>query len=174
MANAAFEREQKRLKLVEHRASIEAQILKLGGDSSILDRIEAVARLDKAESEGVKVGGSNAGHQFRTDEKKLMLAEQQARSVEKNNALVEQMNALGEKRNERLNKLVEATLPGAMRQNSVEEWVYLKGLRDDRDREQREQAAANQRHAEEMQNLINQQTTLTDINDNITGMIQGL
>jgi tape measure domain-containing protein len=174
MANAAFEREQKRLKLVEHRASIEAQILKLGGDSSMLDRIEATARLAKAEADGVKVGGSNAGHQFRTDEKRLMLAEQQASYVDKFNSLQEQMVALNETRNERLNKLVEASLPGAMRQNSVEEWVYLKSLRDNRDREQREEAAADKRHAEGMQNLIDQTAALNDMNENITGIVTGL
>ena len=174
MANSAFEREQKRLKLVEHRASIEAQILKLGGDSSMLDRMEALARLAEAQAKGVASGGANMGYQFRTDEKRLMLAEQESRDSDQFNSLQEKMVELNETRNERLNKLVEASLPGAMRQNSVEEWVYLKSLRDNRDREQREEAAAEKRHAEEMQNLIDQTATLNDMNDNITGMVQGI
>ncbi len=71
---------------------------------------------------------------------------------------------------DRLEKALQTSMPSEMRQNSVEEWVYLKSKRDEAEREQREENRWQKQQDNERQNaqlvVDGLNTTLMDLMSN--------
>ncbi len=134
---AILKTERERLELVKerHRAELEA----IRGDDTMLRQLEARNEMQKEYEESMK----------RTAEAAMKLdarrEQAQAAMYEKYEFMLDSQLAKQEKVEEQrgkhlaqvLERALSTSMPGKMRQDSVEEWIYLKNKRDEAERERR-------------------------------------
>ena len=94
--------------------------------------------------------------------KQTMIAEEQASLAKLDEEMIKREDA-------RRERMLNQNLPGKMRQNSIEEYIYLKTARDNAEREQKAEA----RWQEEMRLKREQHTQQITAIDNISVNIQG-
>jgi len=127
------------------------------GDSSELEKLEKKLEFQKMELEMIEKYGESAGRRIAQEERQLQLLEAKAEKQKKINDLVKKMDDLDKKDADRRKKVTEDALniklPTEMKQNSVEEWVYMKELRDQQARERREDERHQERLREEKRNV---------------------
>ena len=136
-SKAIVQNERDRLELVKERNRAELEAIR--GDDTRLKQLEARNALQKEYEESMK----------RTKDAAL---DMDARREQARNAMYERYefmldSALANQENieakraehiaDRLEKALSTSMPSKMKQNSVEEWVYLKSKRDEAEREQR-------------------------------------
>lgn len=134
---AVVQLERDRLELVKERHS--AELVALRGDDTMLRQLETRLELQKEYEESMKRTADAAMHMGARQE------QAQAAMYERYDHMIDMQLAkqqkVEDKRDEhlaaRLEKALSTSMPGKMRQNSVEEWVYLKNKRDEADRERR-------------------------------------
>jgi len=150
--HAARQEEEQRLAKLEEMEELRkkrhleyrAKVAKLNGDDSKAKQLERELRLEEAKARAIADGQNAAGiHLYRERERNLMIMEEELATQEKIAEQYEKMADLEKKRGERESNLMEKALgvagPGEMRQNSVEEWTYLKTQKDNAERERRDQ-----------------------------------
>ncbi len=134
------------------------------GDDTELKALEEKLRYERELAEMQAKYGESAGKRIADEERRLRLLEERAEKERKILDLVKKMDDMDKKDAERKKKDIENALniklPTEMKQNSVEEWIYLK---EQRDRERRE-AAEEKRHQEK----------LKEDKRNVQDLIQGL
>ncbi len=134
------------------------------GDNSELERLEKKFEFQKMELEMIEKYGESAGRRIAQEERELQIleekAEQQKKIAEQQKKLKDMDNKEVDRRKKQFDDALNIKLPAEMKQNSVEEWVYLK---EKRDREKRE-ANEERRH----------QDKIKADRDNVQAIIDGL
>lgn len=136
----------------------------LTGDDTELRKLEQKIEYEKMLADMQEKYGESAGRRIAQQERELEILEEK---MEKQKQIAEQQKKLkdmedkeADRRKKQFEDALNIKLPTEMRQNSVEEWVYLK---EKRDREKRE-ATEERRH----------QDKLKADKDNVQAIIDGL
>ena len=174
----ALARDLKRTELAKSRAMAEAKIAAALGDDTALKTLEMQERIEKARAAGAALGGENAAYRAVKDEKRLISAEQQTAYLKGFEAIQDSMESLNKRAEDRtkalIDKAMSAPLPGNMRQNSVEEWIYLKTQRDNREKEMKEEARFQEAQRDAKQAQIHNLEALNKINTTLADNLKGL
>lgn len=136
-SRAIIEGERERLELVKerHRAELEA----IRGDDTMLKQLEARLELQKAYEDSMKrtkdaaldmAARQEAAQGAMYEKREFMIDTQLAKQEQADKKRAEHLAT-------RLEKALTTSMPSKMRQDSVEEWIYLKSKRDEADRERR-------------------------------------
>ena len=146
--------ERERLELVKerHRAELEA----IRGDDTMLKNLEMRLELQKEYEDSMK-RTKDAAMDMASREEAAREAMYERREFELDKLLAKQENIeakRGKHLADRLEKALSTSMPGKMRQNSIEEWIYLKTKRDEAEKERRaENRWQKGQEAEEYRNL---------------------
>ncbi len=139
-SRAIVANERERLEIVKerHRAELEA----IRGDDTRLRQLEARNELQKEYEESMK-RTKDAALDMDARREAARDAMYERYEFMLDSALAQQENIeakRGKHLADRLEKALQTSMPGKMRQDSVEEWVYLKSKRDEADKERRAEA----------------------------------
>jgi len=155
---------------------LEAKIDAIYGDDTQMRIFEMRDRIEKAAKSVERLGMEQIEFAVR-NEKDLITAENEAKYLADIRAVNDSIKALKEsEENRKVSSLESAknSLPGNMRQNSVEEWVYLKEQRDQREREVRESQQRQQLHNEAMAEQQRQAAAINTLNDTLSASLESL
>ena len=146
--NAAWRLNKKRLQTLE--LLMERKKALLTGDDTELKNLEQKISYEKMLAEMQEQYGESAGRRIAQQERELQILEEkiekQRQIAEQQRKLQEMDNKESDRRKKQFQDALNIKLPTEMRQNSVEEWVYLK---EKRDREKQE-AMEERRHQEKI------------------------